>query len=296
VIIVNGSQQAIALTAATLVDPGDRVVLEAPHYPALRRVLQAAAADVVTVPVDEEGIELDRLHRRGAGARLVCVTPSHQFPTGVILSFPRRMGLLAWAERQNAYILEDDYASEYRYTGRPIESLQGLDRTGRVIYTGTFSKVLFPALRLGYVVPPASLLGVFLTAKALTDTGSPITEQLALADFIREGDLERHIRRTRSRNAARRATLLAAIDKHLGDRVEVSGDSAGLHVLLWLRNVKACDLPAVIDAAAAKGVGIYPATPCQWPRADRAGLILGYAPLTENELRAGIERLGSVIP
>jgi GntR family transcriptional regulator/MocR family aminotransferase len=211
------------------------------------------------------------------------------------MSLARRSALLAWAERQDAYVIEDDYDSEYRYAGRPIEALQGLDRTGRVIYVGTFSKLLFPALRLGYLVLPAALVPPFLNAKALADTGTARLEQLALADFIREGHFERHVRRSRARNAERRAALLDAIAEYLGDRVEVAGANAGLHVLLWISHLPPSRVATVCQRAAEAGVGVYPVNPFFLRQPPRAGLILGYASLSPQRIRGGIERLASVL-
>jgi GntR family transcriptional regulator / MocR family aminotransferase len=293
IIIVNGSQQGLDLAARVLVDAGASVLLEEPHYAGARIVFAAAGARIVTAPVDTEGLDLSSRTLAKQTARLAYVTPSHQFPTGVIMSLTRRLALLAWAERANAYVLEDDYDSEYRYAGRPVESLQGLDRTGRVIYLGTFSKLMFPALRIGYLVLSDPLVRPFLTAKALTDTGSSTLEQLALADFMREGHFERHIRRSRARNAARRTALLEAIDTHLD--VEVSGANAGLHVLIWFNNIRAAQVRPLIKRAAAAGVGVYSVAPFYTRAPERAGLLLGYASLTAEQIREGIRRLGGIV-
>lgn len=295
IIIVHGSQQALDLTARVLLDPGDQVLLEEPHYPGAWGVFLAARARIVTAPVDGEGMDVAALPASGRHVRLAYVTPSHQYPTGAIMSVSRRLALLAWAARADAYVLEDDYDSEYRYAGRPIAALQGLDRTGRVIYAGTFSKVLSPGMRLGYVVAPEPLRRPFLAAKALADTGCSVLLQLALADFIREGHFGRHVRRTRARNAARRAVLLEAIQTHLGDAVAVEGANAGLHVLLWLRRVRANTLDTYIARAAAAGVGVYSAASCYVNPPPRAMLLLGYNALTEREIETGIRRLAEVL-
>jgi GntR family transcriptional regulator/MocR family aminotransferase len=296
VMIVAGSQQALDLTARVMLDPGDRVLLEEPHYAGARAVFLAAGARLVTAPVDGEGIDLSRVAASARQVRVAYVTPSHQFPSGAIMSVARRLALLAWAERENAHIVEDDYDSEYRYAGRPIESLQGLDRTGRVIYVGTFSKLMFPALRIGYMVLPRALLQPFLNAKALADTGTARLEQLALADFIAEGHFERHVRRARARNGERRAALLAAIAEHLGDRVEISSADAGLHVLLWTPKLPGGRVASLCQQAAQHGVGVYPVEPFFLERPRRAGLILGYASMSPQRIRSGIERLSDVIP
>jgi GntR family transcriptional regulator/MocR family aminotransferase len=207
----------------------------------------------------------------------------------------RRLDVLAWADRQGALIFEDDYDSEFRYSGRPVEALQGLDRAGRVLYAGTFSKLMFPALRLGYLVLPAALVSPVVTAKAVCDTGCAALEQLALADFIQEGHFDRHLRRSRARNARRREALLAALAQHLGDRIEVTGVNAGLHVLVWLRGFAARRLPALRRRAAEQGVGVYPVTPYYSEPPKTAGLLLGFASLQEKEIDEGIRRLAHVL-
>lgn len=295
VLIVNGAQQALDLTTRVLLDPGDRVLLEEPQYAAARGIFVAAGARLVTIAVDAEGLNIAALDRRTKRIRLAYVTPSHQFPTGVVLSLTRRLALLSWAEREGAYVIEDDYDSEYRYTGRPVESLQGLDRAGRVIYMGTFSKLMFPALRLGYLVLPQPLVKPFLNTKALADAGTATLEQLALADFIREGHFERHVRLSRTRNAARRAALIEAIDEHLGDRVEVSGDRAGTYVLLWLRDIAPRRLDRCIARAREVGVGVYSGASFFSKEPPCAALILSYAAMTEADIRAGIQRLAPVL-
>jgi GntR family transcriptional regulator/MocR family aminotransferase len=273
VIVTHGSQQAIDLVARVLVDAGDRVALEEPHYTGFSLALRAFGAELVPVPVDAQGLRTDALERE-PDLRGVCVTPSHQFPTGGVLPLERRLALLAWAERARAFVLEDDYDGEFRYEGRPLASLQGLDRAGRVLYLGTASKLLFPALRIGWLVVPEPLVRAFTLAKAYADTGSPQLEQLVLADFIAGGQLERHVRRARVRNAARREALHAAVARHLAGAAELAGTRAGLHGLLLdpgpprrargrapprLRGARRGDLPrrAVLRAAAAAG-GVRP--------------------------------------
>jgi GntR family transcriptional regulator/MocR family aminotransferase len=295
IVIVRGSQQGIDLVGRILLDPGTRVAFEEPHYPGARAALVAAGARIAPVPVDGDGMDVAALDARARGARLVYVTPSHQFPTGAVMSLARRLALLAWAEREDAYVLEDDYDSEYRYTGRPIESLQGLDRSARVIYTGTFSKVLFPGLRLGYLVLPRTLVRPLTAAKALADAGTASLEQLALADFIRQGHFERHIRRSRARHLERRAALAAALAEHLGDLGAVSGGSAGIHVLLWLRGVPADRTAACIARACEAGVGIYSAAFCFLRPPREAGVILGYSGLAPAAIRTGIRKLAGVL-
>jgi GntR family transcriptional regulator/MocR family aminotransferase len=294
VIVVNGSQQALDLTARVLLDAGDGVVIEEPHYQGARQVFLAAGARLLTAPVDTEGLQVAALPD-AAGVRLAYVTPSHQFPSGAIMSLARRLGLLAWAERVGAYIIEDDYDSEFRYTGRPVEALQGLDRSGRVIYVGTFSKVLFPGLRLGYVVLPPVLERVFAAAKWLADRHTSSFEQEVLTDFICEGHFERYLRRSRTRNAIRREALLEALAEHLGTRVAVSGANAGMHLLVWLHDIAPPALEVLIARAAQAGVGLYSITPYYLTPPQQAGLLLGYTSMTPGMIRAGIRRLATLL-
>jgi GntR family transcriptional regulator/MocR family aminotransferase len=294
VIVTHGVQQGIDLAARTLIDPGERVAIEEPGYGGTTLALEAAGARLVPVPVDADGIETLRLARL-APVRLVCVTPSHQFPTGAVLPLSRRIELLAYAREHRAIVFEDDYDSEYRYAGRPIECLQGLDRDGRVVYAGTASKLLFPALRIGWLVAPPDLAPDLLLAKAACDTGSASLEQLALADFIESGQLERHVRRTRLRNAARRAALLDALRRELGPAGVVSGTDAGLHVLLWLPELPASETSAFRHRCREAGVGLYPASPYYRDPPDRVGYVLGYAALSEDLIREGIARLAACL-
>ena len=257
VLVVYGTQQAIDLTARVLIDPGARVIVEEPGYPGIRHALEIAGAEVDGAARRRATASPPR-RSRAERARLVCVTPSHQFPTGGVLPLARRLALLAWAERVGAFVLEDDYDGEFRYDGRPLESLQALDRSGRVLYAGTVSKVMFPALRIGYLVMPRSLREALLAAKAFADTGTAHLEQRVLADFIAQGFFERHLRRARVRNAARRTALLAALARELGDAVEVVGANAGLHVVAWLRGVRPGELRALRDARRAPRCGHPP--------------------------------------
>jgi GntR family transcriptional regulator/MocR family aminotransferase len=243
----------------------------------------------VPLPVDAAGLPAESL--AGQRARLLCVTPSHQFPTGGVLPLARRVALLAWAERVGAFVLEDDYDGEFRYDGRPLESLQALDRAGRVLYAGTVSKVMFPALRIGYLVMPRGLREPLLAAKAFADTGTAQLEQRVLADFIAQGFFERHLRRARVRNAARRGALLAALTRELGDAVEVVGANAGLHVVGWLRGIRPGELRALRELAARRDVGIHPISPFYATRPRRAGILLGYAALDEAAIAEGVRRL-----
>jgi GntR family transcriptional regulator/MocR family aminotransferase len=294
IVIVHGSQQGVDLLARLLVNPGDPVVVEEPHYTGFSFCLNAAGARLVHVPVDEQGLRTDELEQI-EDARLVCVTPSHQYPTGVVLSLARRLALLDWAARHECYVLEDDYDGEFRFDGKPVECLQALDRSGRVVYTGTASKLLFPSLRIGWLVAPPALAPYCINAKALADTGTPSIEQFALADFISEGHLERHARRARLKTAARRAVLLETIDGELAGRVEVLGASAGLHVLMRIPDLDAREVTRLRQACRELGVGVYPAAPFYARPPAHAELLLGYAALSEETIREGIKRLHTAL-
>jgi GntR family transcriptional regulator/MocR family aminotransferase len=290
IVIVHGSQQALDLVTRLFVDPGARVVLEEPGYTGFALCAKAAGAELVHVPVDAEGLCTDALERV-ASAKLAFVTPSHQYPSGGVLSLPRRLALLDWASRAGAYVIEDDYDGEFRFDTRPIECLQALDRDGRVLYVGTASKLLFPALRIGWVVAPESVAPLLQNAKALADTGTPSLEQLALADFIAEGHLERHARRARTHTAKLRAALLAAVDEELGERARVRGASAGLHVLLELPRVDARKTSRLREECRRRGVGVYSAAPFYAKPPARIELLLGYASLDSRKIREGVRRL-----
>jgi GntR family transcriptional regulator / MocR family aminotransferase len=289
VIVVNGSQQALDLIARVLIERGDRVAIEDPSYQGAREALHAAGARLCPIPVDHDGLDPGRLP---AYARIAFVTPSHQFPTGAVLPLPRRLALLDWAKRRNALVVEDDYDGEFRYEGQPIESLQGLDREGRVVYIGTFSRTIFSSLRLGYLVAPRNLVSAFTAAKWLCDRHTATLEQQTLAEFISSGMYERYLRRVRRRNATRRRVLLESIQCNLGDRVEVTGDGAGAHIVLWLP--ASIDEESLVKKAASRGVGVYAISPYFLKKPQRGGILLGYARMKEAEIRESIQRLSGL--
>ncbi|HEX8298583.1 MAG TPA: PLP-dependent aminotransferase family protein, partial [Rubricoccaceae bacterium] len=234
VLVVSGSQAALQLCGAVLLGRGERVALEEPGYPGARVALTAGGAEPVPVPVDGDGLDVKALAVRGAGVRAVYVTPSHQYPLGASMSAARRLALIDWAEREGAWLIEDDYDSEYRYVSRPLGALQGVSPGGRVVYVGTFSKVMFPALRVGYLVVPPALWDAFVAAREALDLFSPTLYPLALADFLREGHYARHVRRMRGVYLRRRATLLDGLEQHCGGRLAVHNADAGLHVATFL--------------------------------------------------------------
>ena len=269
------------------------MVIEEPHYHSARLSFEAVGARLIAIDVDAQGLDTTQLPPKGA--KVACVTPCHQFPTGVIMPLARRLALLDWASRTGAWIIEDDYVSEFRYGGQPIEALQALDRTERVIYVGTFSKTLFPALRLGYLVLPHVLVRPFAIAKWMADRYTPTLAQEALTDFITDGHFERYLRRASARNATRRQVLIESLQKYFGTRVEIAGENAGVHLLAWINDLKAREVSSVIARAAGVGVGIYPINLYYLRPPRRAGFLFGYASLTEAQIRAGIQRLSQVV-
>ncbi|MGE0598547.1 MAG: PLP-dependent aminotransferase family protein [Dehalococcoidia bacterium] len=290
VLVVNGSQQALDVAARVLVNPGDTVAIEEPGYRGARAVFQAIGGRVVPVPCDGEGIIVDWIPD---DARAIYVTPSHQFPTGSVMSAARRLELLAKANRTGAVIIEDDYDSEFRYEGRPLAALQGLDEGGRVIYTGTLSKVLLPALRLGYMVAPPSLQPAITGAKWLTDRHVALLYQAVLALFIDEGHFERHLRRMRKVYESRRTTMLAAFAEHFGDRATITGTESGMHVLVNIQGVT--DADDFMQTARAKGVGIYSARPYYLGEPPPgASFLMGYSSVSEDGIRRGIAILAGI--
>ncbi|HEX3895253.1 MAG TPA: PLP-dependent aminotransferase family protein [Rudaea sp.] len=292
VLIVSGTQQAFALASDVLLDDGDRVVLEDPHYQGARQVFQAHGAKLVTCPVDGDGIITHALPK---SARLALVTPSHQFPTGAVLSLARRMDLLAWAERNRCWLIEDDYDGEFRFDARPLAALKSLDRGDRVIYFGTFSKVLFPSLRLAYMVVPPGLRQAFVAAKWLADRGCPAIEQAALARLIGSGAFERHLRAAAKVLKSRRAALLDALDKHARDDVTLADSSAGMHLLAWLPRINHAQSERLVERARSRGLGLYLVAPYCLKRLPHPGLLLGYADLPPADLQAAVKILGECL-
>ena len=292
ILVTTGSQQALQLSAQVLLDAGGRVWIEEPGYPGARQAFIIAGAHLVPVPVDNEGLNVAEGIRVGS-AHAVYITPSHQYPLGATMSATRRMMLLNWAGRSGAWIIEDDYDSEYRLGGRPVPSLQGLDTGQRVIYVGTFSKVMFPALRLGYVVVPEDLVDAFSSARDATDQFSATLYQAVMTDFIREGHFARHIRKMRMLYMERRTALVEAIQNQMSDKLEVIGAEAGMHLVALLpRGVS--DV-AVAKKAAAIGISVMPLSSCYLKSPARGGLILGYGGTDSQQINAGIRKLKTLI-
>jgi GntR family transcriptional regulator/MocR family aminotransferase len=292
ILVTTGSQQALQLCAFVLLDPGQRVCVEDPGYPGARNAFAAAGADLLPVPVDEDGLDPAALPD-DPSVRAVYVTPSHQYPLGITMSAARRLALLSWAQSRGAWVVEDDYDSEYRYGNRPIASLQGIDTGERVIYVGTFSKVMFPALRLGYMVIPRDLVPAFAAARDAADIFPATLYQRAMTDFMREGHFGRHIRRMRLHYMERRRLLADLIRSRLPGRLEVIGSEAGLHLVAMLPG--GVDDVAVAGAAAKAGLSVIPLSSCHAAKPSRGGLILGYGGLDDAQIREGVDRLADIL-
>jgi GntR family transcriptional regulator/MocR family aminotransferase len=293
VIVVPGSQLGLQVTARALLDLDDPVWIEEPGYPGAQQALTMAGARLVPVPIDRDGLDVKEGMRRCRNARAVYITPSHQYPMGVTMSASRRMQLLNWAARTGSWIIEDDYDSEYRFGSHPVASLQGMDADARVIYVGTLSKVLFPALRLGYVVIPKDLVRAFYAAREATDIFPPTLFQAALTDFIKQGHFARHIRRMRMLYMERRIALGETIRSELGKLLEVVDAEAGMHLVALLP-------PGVNDKtvsrkAAEAGISAIPLSSCYLKRSPRGGLVLGYGGTDKAQIENGVRILGRII-
>ena len=290
IIIVSGAQAGLDLAARLLINAGDPVWMEDPGYLKARAAFLGSGAKIIPVPVDQEGLVVKTGIARAPQAHLVYLTPSHQFPLGVTLSLARRIALLDWARSVDAYILEDDYDSEFHYTRRPLPALQGLDNDGRVIYIGTFSKVLFPALRLGYLILPPSLVESFRTVRNLIDTHPPMLEQSVLADFIVDGHFTRHLRKMRSLYAERRAALIeAAREINLG----IHPPEAGMHCIGWLP--EGMDALSLAREAAIQGVDLAPVSHFSIEPLARDGVLLGYSDYSVEQIQDGMRRLAKAM-
>lgn len=293
VVIVSGAQQAIDILARLLLEPNDEVLVETPGYRDAYALFQLHQARLVGLPVDNEGLPVDHIPA-DARPRLAFVTPSHQFPKGGTMPLAPRLALLAWAREREAVIIEDDYDGDLRYESSSLAALQGLDEEGRVVYLGTFSKVLFPALRLGYLVLPRALTAPFVQAKELVDRGAPTLTQAAVADFLTEGHFERHLRHLRRLYGDKRTTLVSALDEHLGRRVRYSPVAAGLHVMLYATD--AVDEGQLVRDAAARGVRVYGGAPYHLERPAPPSILLGFSGLDEDEIVEGVRRLAEAWP
>lgn len=298
--IVSGSQQALDLCARLLVEPGGGVVVENPGYRMAHHAFEAYGAKLLCADVDAHGLVTEQLAALGP-AQLAYVTPTHQFPMGSFLPIGRRHQLLEWAAERHAWVIEDDYDSEYRYAVRPEATLQSLDNRGCVIHVGTFSKTLSPQMRLGYMVLPPALVEIFAGAKRVTDRHAATGVQRALARLLEDGSYDRHVRRIRRLQQARQRALVDALDRHMGDEVEVQGAASGLHLVVWFRALPATAERALVDAAQQQGVRVHPISPLFHPSKTvhlvkrSAGLVMGYALLEADIIEDGVRRLAKAL-
>ena len=296
IVIVSGVQEGLDLTARLLVDPGDKVLLEDPGYQGAHTLLRAMGARIVSMPVDAEGAAPQEASLRGS--RLIYVTPGHQYPLGVTMSLPRRLQLLTWASRYNVPIFEDDYDGEFRFSGRPIPAMQGLDPMGRVIFCGSFNKTMFPSLRLGYLVLPQTLLEVFIRAKAMTTRHHSILQQQPLCDFIEQGHLGRHLRRMRRIYAERFALLCECAGQYLDEYLEIAKIEAGLQTIAHLRpslTTLGVTAESVALRAARDGLDLVPLGFYGHHLKPPEALQIGFAAVEEREIRPGVQKLARVL-
>ncbi len=293
IMIVSGSQQALDISARVLLEAESPVWLEEPGYWLTRHILTAAGCRIVPVPVDEDGLDVAVGIKRCRKARAAYVAPSHQYPLGATMSASRRLQLLEWAQSAGSWIIEDDYDSEYRYDSKPIASLQGLDHSSRVIYIGTFSKVLFPSLRVGYIVIPSDLVDHFVAVRHAMDVSPPHQVQAVLADFINEGHFSRHIRRMRLAYGERREVLVNCIRKEFGSALQMHGAEAGLHLTVTLP--KGYRDRAISAQAARQNLWLWPLSPSYIGAASRQGLILGFGGTPAAEIPHAVRRLRAVL-
>ncbi len=289
VIVLSGSQQAIHLVITAFAEAGDRIWMEEPGYPGIRNSILYAGATPVAVPVDEEGFHLETAKKMAPEARLACISPSHQYPLGHTMSLPRRLDLLKWAREENRFILEDDYDSEYRYTGRPLSSLQGLDTDNRVLYVGTMSKVMFPGLRIGYLVVPPDLVDVFLSLRKDVDGHSPAVAEAALAEFISEGYLAAHIRRMRLLYEQRQETLVSLLQEKASEYLSVTPQESGMHVIAWTKPpLKDRDIETEARKA---GLLLRCLSGFYEKPTDKSGLLIGFAGTRAEDMPQLVDKL-----
>jgi GntR family transcriptional regulator/MocR family aminotransferase len=293
IMVVSGSQQALDITARVLLDPGSSVWIEEPGYSLQRTLLSSVGCNLIPVPVDEEGIDVAEGIKRHRKARAAFVTPSHQYPLGSTMSAARRLHLLNWAQASGAWIVEDDYDSEYRYESPPVASLQGMDANARVIYIGTFSKVLLPSLRIGYIVIPSDLVERFIAVRVTMDIFPPYLYQEVLKDFMRMGHFGRHLRRMRQLYRERRNALVTSLRDQLGEMLEIHGAEAGMHFAATLP--KGMRDRGIVKKAAEAGLQLWPLSPAYYSDPPRQGLILGFGSTTAKQMPRAVSQLRSVL-
>ena len=295
VMIVSGSQQALQIAAAVLLDPGAAVWMEEPGYRLARNVFLAAGCRLVPVPVDAEGLNVTTGIKRSPNAAAAYVTPSHQYPLGSTMSAARRLQLLNWAQRSGSWIIEDDYDSEYRFESAPISSLQGLDTNARVLYIGTFSKVLFASLRMGYMVIPQDLVERFAAVRYAMDIFPPYLYQEVITDFIQAGHFSRHIRRMRLLYSQRRKTLVDLLRTQLGSILEIHGSEAGMHLAATFRAGFDRDDVTLAERAAVQKLWLWPLSKSYVTKDMRRGFILGYGNVAPQTMPKAVAKLKSLL-
>lgn len=293
IIITAGTQQALALIAAVFLDPNDEIWMEDPGYLSARNLFALSRAKIIPVPVDEAGLNVKAAYERSKKPKLIYVTPSHQYPLGVTMSLARRLSLIETARAAGAWIIEDDYDSEYRYSGHPLASLQGLDEEGRVLYVGTFSKTIFPTLKLGCLVVPPDLVDVFTSARILNGAQPPLINQAVLAEFISEGHFARHVRRMRTLYEERQQTLVEEVKKKLGGLLEMKVNDNGMHLVGWLPDN--LDDGDVARKAAIQNVVFQPISASSINKYPRNGLVFGYAAFDKKQIKRGVGKLTKVL-
>lgn len=293
VIITAGTQQALALIAAVFLDPNDEIWMEDPGYSSARNLFALSRAKIIPVPVDEDGLNVKAAYERSKKPKLIYVTPSHQYPLGVTMSLARRLSLIEMARAAGAWIIEDDYDSEYRYGGHPLAALQGLDQEGRVLYVGTFSKTIFPTLKLGCLVVPTDLVDVFTSGRILSGAQPPLINQAILAKFIAAGHFARHVRRMRTLYEERQQLLVEEVKQQLGGLVEMRADDAGMHLVGWLPDY--LDDREVARKAALQDVRFQSISDSSINKYPRNGLVFGYAAFDEKQIKHGVRKLTKVL-
>jgi GntR family transcriptional regulator/MocR family aminotransferase len=287
ILVVGGTQQALTIVERVLLDSGDRVVIEDPHYQLALHSLLAHGARVISARTDQDGLVVSELPQRRT--RLAFVTPSHQFPSGVVMTMNRRLELLKWAARTGCWIFEDDYDSEFHSGDKRPPALRSLDLADRVLYVGSFSKTLFPSLRLGYIVCPKALRDDLYKAKLLDDLGSAATEQAALGTFIQSGQYEKHLRKSVKEILNRRRAIVEALQRLAGPEIEIGPHQAGMHFVVWFRRLGFDRLDALIARAKSLGLGLHPVHPYYCTPPSRPGLLIGYAGLSVGQLKTAAD-------
>lgn len=292
IVITGGAQQGLDLISRIMLNEGDQVWMDEPGYLGARDAFSGTGAKVLPVGQDADGFDLDFATKKYGKAKVIYTTPSHQFPVGGSMSINRRLEMLEWAENSDAWIIEDDYDSEFRYEGRPLASMQGLDRNSRVIYLGTFSKTIFSVLRLGCVVVPPDMVSLFEATRLITDGHSPLFEQAILAEFISGGHFGRHIRRMRKLYSERQKILLHAAEKYLKGKIELEAASSGMHLVGWLP--EGASDTAFSSTAATRGVRLAPLSDYATRPSKRSGLLFGYAGFGEKQIVSAMKRLEDI--